>query len=161
MGAEGRTTSPTRSAALRHFDLPGTLDRWESGDKPLSYALYVPGSDVHTASHDLRCGWAAFAYAGARSVSDVEIIAVSEPKQSPFENSLSFFETADTDQLANWIASQNYRRLKAKEAGHGERAEQLARSVRDIEKAIGEIIDDPGFGFTITDTLTGWPEVDR
>jgi predicted ATP-binding protein involved in virulence len=95
--------------------------------------------------------WAAFAYAGVRSVSDVEITAVQEPKQSPFENSLSFLQTADTSQLANWIASQNFRRLKAKEAGHSERVEQLARSVRDIEAVIAQIVDDPDFGFVITD----------
>jgi predicted ATP-binding protein involved in virulence len=96
-------------------------------------------------------GWAAFAYAGVRSVSDVEITAVKEPKNSPFENSLSFLETADTSQLANWIASQNFRRLKAKEAGHNERAEQLARSVRDIEVVIARIVDDPDFAFVITE----------
>ena len=95
--------------------------------------------------------WAAFAYAGARSVSDVDITAVHEPKQSPFENSLSFVETADTSQLANWIASQNFRRLKAKEAGHHERAAQLAKSVRDIETVIAEIVGDPDFGFVISD----------
>ena len=96
-------------------------------------------------------GWVAFAYAGVRSVSDVEITAVHEPKHSPFENSLSFLATTDTSQLANWIASQNFRRLKAKEAGHVERAEQLARSVRDIESVVAQIVDDPDFGFVITD----------
>ena len=86
-----------------------------------------------------------------RSVSDVEITAVQEPRRSPFEKSLSFLETADTNQLANWIASQNFRRLKAKEAGHTERAEQLARSVHDIERVVAEIVDDSDFGFVITD----------
>jgi len=95
--------------------------------------------------------WAAFAYAGLRSVADVEITAIQEPRRSPFEKSLSFLQTADTNQLANWIASQNFRRLKAKEAGHAERAEYLARSVRDIETVIGRIVDDPDFGFVITD----------
>jgi predicted ATP-binding protein involved in virulence len=95
--------------------------------------------------------WAAFAYAGLRSVADVEITAIQEPKRSPFEKSLSFLQTADTNQLANWIASQNFRRLKAKEAGHAERAEQMARSVRDIETVIGRIVEDPDFGFVITD----------
>lgn len=95
--------------------------------------------------------WAAFAYAGVRSVSEVEITAIQEPKNNPFDNSLSFLETAETSQLANWIASQNFRRLKAKEAGHHERAAQLARSVRDIETVIAEIVGDPDFGFVISD----------
>jgi predicted ATP-binding protein involved in virulence len=98
-----------------------------------------------------KFGWAAFAYAGVRTVSDVEVTAIHEPSQSPFEGSLSFVETADTTQLANWIASQNHKRLKAKEAGHIERASQLAQSVRDIEKVIAEIVDDPDFGFVLTD----------
>ncbi|HEX3482978.1 MAG TPA: AAA family ATPase, partial [Kofleriaceae bacterium] len=98
-----------------------------------------------------RFSWAAFAYAGLRSVTDVEITAIQEPKRSPFDKSLSFLQTADTSQLANWIASQNFRRLKAKEVGHAERAEQLARSVRDIETVIAQIVDDPDFGFVITD----------
>lgn len=134
-----------------HLDRLGALARWESGDRPLGYALYVPGSDSPTEPGDPRCAWAAFAYAGVRSVSDVEITAIREPKQSPFENSLSFLQTTDTDHLANWIVSQNFRRLKAKEAGHDERAEQLARSVQDIEKVVAEIVGDPGFGFVITE----------
>jgi predicted ATP-binding protein involved in virulence len=128
----------------------GSLVRWHRG-RPL-YSTAAARFRVDEPS-DLRSsfGWAAFAYAGVRSVSDVEITAVQESKQSPFENSLSFVETADTSQLANWIASQNFRRLKAKEAGHDERSEQLARSVRDIENVVAEIVDDPTFGFVITD----------
>ena len=130
-----------------------TVDLWRSnGTPPIPY-----GSDAATFRTEdpperrSMFAWAAFAYAGVRSVSDVEITAIQEPKQSPFENSLSFLETADTNQLANWIASQNFRRLKAKEAGHHERAEQLARSVRDIEIVVAEIVDDPDFAFVITD----------
>jgi hypothetical protein len=92
----------------------------------------------------------AFAYSGTRSVADVRITAVQEPKNGSFENSLSFLKTADTNLLANWIVSQNYRRLKAKEAGDLEYADQLDRSVRRIEKVVGEIIEDPSFGFVIT-----------
>jgi len=116
------------------------------------YALHIKSFQTDSpADARLVFDWAAFAYAGARSVSDVEITAVHEPKQSPFENSLSFVETADTSQLANWIASQNFRRLKAKEAGHHERAAQLAKSVQDIETVIAEIVGDPDFGFVISD----------
>jgi energy-coupling factor transporter ATP-binding protein EcfA2 len=95
--------------------------------------------------------WAAFAYAGVRSVVDVKIASIKEPVVGPFENSLSFTQTADTEQLANWVANQNFRRLKAKEAGNQERADQLADSVRRIETTIGEIIGDECFGFDIND----------
>jgi predicted ATP-binding protein involved in virulence len=94
--------------------------------------------------------WAAFAYSGIRQVSEVHITAIQEPKLSPFANSLSFRNTADTDLLANWIVSQNYRRLMAKEAGDMEEAERLDRSVRRIEEIIADIVEDPSFGFVIT-----------
>lgn len=129
----------------------GHVDHWVSDGKPPRYSMAASGYRPDRPAEHLKFEWAAFAYAGVRSVSDVQITAVQEPKNSPFENSLSFVQTADTNQLANWIASQNFRRLKAKEAGHLERAEQLARSVRDIETVIGQIVDDPGFGFVITD----------
>ncbi len=100
--------------------------------------------------HLTTFGWAAFAYAGIRRVSEVHITAIQEPKSSPFKNSLSFLQTADTNLLANWIVNQNYRRLKAKEAGDREEADRLERSVRRIEKIIADIIEDPSFGFVIT-----------
>lgn len=91
--------------------------------------------------------WAAFAYAGARSVRDVQISAVQEPASGPLANSLSFQQTVDTNLLAHWIVSQNYRRLKAKEAGELAEAEQLAQSVRRIEEVIADLVGDPTFGF--------------
>lgn len=138
----GSTLVATNSGALSH---------WHP-HLPLRYASLASAFRVDDLP-DFRpaFGWAAFAYAGVRSVADVEITAIQEPKRSPFENSLSFLQTTDTSQLANWIASQSFRRLKAKEAGHIERAEQLARSVHEIETAIAQIVDDPDFGFVITD----------
>jgi predicted ATP-binding protein involved in virulence len=134
------------------FSLRGeSLLYWQNAAVSPRYAELAAMFSHGRAGVPFAFDWAAFAYAGVRSVSDVEIMAVQEPKQSPFENSLSFLETADTNQLANWIASQNFRRLKAKEAGHTERAEQLARSVRDIETVIGQIVDDTDFGFVLTD----------
>lgn len=129
----------------------GNVDYWETDGRPPRYSLAASGFRADAPADHLIFDWAAFAYAGVRSVSDVEIAGVREPRNSPFENSLSFLATADTGQLANWIASQSFRRLKAKDAGHIERAEQLARSVRDIETVIAQIIDDPDFGFVITD----------
>jgi predicted ATP-binding protein involved in virulence len=111
------------------------------GEGPAEYRVYSPVR-VQPA-----LDWAVFAYAGLRSVSDVTITAVQAPTNNALTNSLSFVETADTNQLANWIASQNFRRLKAKEAGQDERADQLAQSIRDIETVVGQIVDDPEFGF--------------
>jgi predicted ATP-binding protein involved in virulence len=128
------------------------IDHYEHGAELPRYSKVAAELWVDAPSHQRPVfSWAAFAYAGIRSVSDVRIIAIQEPKNSPFENSLSFLQPSDTNQLANWIASQNFRRLKAKESGNDERAERLARTIRTIESAIAEIIGDPGFGFVITD----------
>ena len=94
-----------------------------------------------------KLSWAAFAYAGTRKVESGHVGAISEPSSNPLENSLSFHHTADTRNLAQWIASQEFLRLKAKESGRSERAEQIARCVRAIEETIGTIIDDPSFAF--------------
>jgi hypothetical protein len=133
----------TRSTAeLSHYSPGSELSRY-------SYraANFLPDNPMgkQKAFH-----WAAFAYAGIRSMSDVHISAVQEPKISPFQNSLSFLQTTDTDLLANWIVSQNYRRLKAKEAGDLEDAEAFEQSVRRIERIIADIVEDPGFAFAIT-----------
>ncbi|MBC7977606.1 MAG: AAA family ATPase [Myxococcales bacterium] len=144
VGPFGGPTLPLnhRTGALTHLDSGGGWSRYSE-----SAAQFL------TQPVDARpkFDWAAFAYAGVRSVSDVQITSIQEPKQSPFDDSLSFVHTADTGQLANWIASQNFRRLKAKEAGHADRAEQLARTIRDIESVVAQIVDDPDFGFVITD----------
>jgi predicted ATP-binding protein involved in virulence len=132
----------------------GEMVYWEPAGKPPDSRYSAAAADYRSISFavsDPPFAWAAFAYAGVRSVSDVQITAVQEPRQSPFENSLSFLKTTDTSQLAHWIANQNNRRLRAKEAGNTERAEQLARSVRDIETVVAEIVDDPDFAFVITD----------
>src|SRR5262245_23048399 len=95
----------------------------------------------------VRMSWAAFAYAGTRMVESGRVASISEPLNSPLADSLSFHHTANTGNLAQWIASQEFLRLKAKESGRSDRAEQITRSVRAIEEAIARIIEDPSFVF--------------
>jgi predicted ATP-binding protein involved in virulence len=95
----------------------------------------------------MKMNWAAFAYAGIRKVESGHVQAISEPSVGALAGSLSFHHTSDTENLAQWIANQEFKRLKAKEAGRSERAEQIARSVRVIEEIIATIIEDPGFAF--------------
>lgn len=97
-----------------------------------------------------RFDWAAFAYAGMRQVSDVRLTAIQEPTYSPFENSLSFINTANTQRLAEWVANQDFKRLKAREAGKSERAVQLANSVAQIEAIVAEIVGE-SFAFDTND----------
>lgn len=134
------------------FDDRGPLARLAPSMFPTSYGdIAGEYRDGSAFGETVTFEWASFAYAGTRSVSDVAINSIKEPKQSPFENSLSFAQTADTQQLAQWITSQNFRRLKAKEAGNLERADYLARSIRDIESCVAQIVADPDFGFVVTD----------
>jgi energy-coupling factor transporter ATP-binding protein EcfA2 len=93
-----------------------------------------------------KAGWAAFAYAGTRRVGSGHVAAIAEPPD-PFAGGLSFHHTAGTADLAQWIASQEFLRLKAREAGRGERADQIARGVRAIEEILATIVEDPGFTF--------------
>ena len=135
---------PFNGGDLQYFSGQGPIVGYyqSSGDHPIhkyselsnNFALDIP-VDARP-----KFSWAAFAYAGMRSVSDAQVIAIQEPTYSPFENSLSFINTANTERLAQWIANQQFRRLKAKEAGHLERANQLERSILDIERVVAEII---------------------
>lgn len=84
--------------------------------------------------------WAAFAYAGMRSVEHVQITAIREPAENPFANSLSFVQTADSGRLANWIAGQEFKGLRAKEAGNSARAELYRQSIVDIAGVVSDII---------------------
>lgn len=107
-----------------------------------NYPRLAGGFDLKTpAEARPRFAWAAFAYAGVRQLEDGDVSAIREPSLSPFANSLSFVSTADTSQLANWIANQQFKRLKAKEAGRTERATQLAQSIQDIESVVSKIIE--------------------
>lgn len=100
-----------------------------------------------TQAENGRLKWAAFAYAGTRNVDSGHIEAIKEPSSDPLEGGLSFHDTANTRNLAQWVASQEFLRLKAKESGRHERAEQITNSVRVIEKTIAEIAEVPDFAF--------------
>lgn len=133
--AEGLAPMGIRAAVAQERPL-GPLDEYR-----IKATLHTgPGTST-------KMSWAAFAYAGTRKVENGHVAAISEPSSSPLDNSLSFHRTADTGNLAKWIASQEFLRLKAKESGRAERADQIARSVRSIEVAIGDIIEDPSFAF--------------
>lgn len=99
-----------------------------------------------------RFSWAAFAYAGMRTVVDGHVSAIQEPTTGPFQQSLSFEETANTVTLALWLANQQYKRLRAKESGDEQRAETIALSVEAIEQVVSRIIGaDFRFYFSVDD----------
>ena len=87
-------------------------------------------------------GWAAFSYAGARSVADTRVASIAEISDAPLMGALGFAATADSQRLAQWIANQHFQRLKAKDAGAAAQADAIEESIRRIERAIADIIGD-------------------
>ncbi len=95
--------------------------------------------------------WAAFAYSGKRTLERGSVKEIKEVTQSPFSDSLSFADVARTTELASWIVSQQFKRLKAQEVGRTDRAAQFGQSIRETERLIRQIIGDPEFRFITTD----------
>lgn len=83
--------------------------------------------------------WAAFAYAGERTVQEVRVQNIQDLDSGPLANSLGFHGASNSQQLAQWVANQEFKRLKALNAGQNDRAETIAESVRRIETAVGEV----------------------
>jgi energy-coupling factor transporter ATP-binding protein EcfA2 len=102
----------------------------------------APVIDLNRDAPHLAFDWAAFAYSGMRSLADGRVDAIQAPRTSPFEGSLSFDSSADSREFAQWITNQQFMQLKALNSGHSDRAAALGRSIKDIERAITEIIGD-------------------
>ncbi len=115
---------------LRLFGTPGAL---------ASYTQAVDTLGV-TAQALPRFEWAAFAYSGTRDLRRFHVESPKEPTRGPFEAALSFDQTVDAQQLAQWFASQDFKRLKAKDAGLDDHATALVRGIREIEGALGDAI---------------------
>jgi predicted ATP-binding protein involved in virulence len=129
---------------LRNFSGGNVVRYFDSGQHPLRDATQLAANfnfDVPIAAR-ARFSWAAFAYAGMRSVSEAKVTAIQEPTDSPFSSCLSFVQTADSKRLAQWIANQDFKRLKAKERGDTEKATQFEQAIRDIERGVSQIIGD-------------------
>lgn len=95
-------------------------------------------------------GWAAFAYAGMRSVGESSVSTISpEITQNPFTNCLSFSATSDSQLFSHWIASQDYRRLKAQDRGDQAGAQLARYSINVIGQTISRIIGE-SFGVEVS-----------
>ena len=135
---------------------PNAMARLFSGGRE---TVAVPGSTEGALSAPQKNTrpqrWAAFAYAGTRSLTSGRIRELRELEVDALENCLSFHGTANSEHLALWLAGQNYKRFTAKEAGDLSEAERLQRTMRDIERAIADIVDDPTFAFVTRSGLLG------
>ncbi len=126
------------------------IDSIDSGNRPHFLHQYYNQVKLPRNSQP-KFSWAAFAYAGVRSIGDVRVTSIQEPSWNPFLESLSFVSTANSERFTYWIVSQQFKRFKAMAAGRHQRAEQLASSIRKIEEAIAQIIEDQNFSFVTSD----------
>lgn len=92
-----------------------------------------------------KAKWAAFAYEGQRSLGSGELNSVKDPMGHPLYGALSF--ASDRDNLAQWIVSNEFRRLKAKDAGKEDKSQRFARTRERIESLIRDITGDETFAF--------------
>jgi energy-coupling factor transporter ATP-binding protein EcfA2 len=104
--------------------------------------------------------WAVFTYAGARGLRDVHISAITEMPAFGLENALTFEASVDATRLAQWIANQDYRRMKLQDGGKSDQARAVKESIARIERAVSTIIQ-ANFTFHISpDRLTPDVKVD-
>jgi energy-coupling factor transporter ATP-binding protein EcfA2 len=115
----------------------------------LPLCLYqLHASRVLDARHGMEFNWAAFSYSSMRSITDVRVSSIPNPRENHFDRSMGFDSPADSQALFHWVARQQFQRLKAKDEGNHERAEQIARGITDIEQAISDITGED-FGFVM------------
>ncbi len=84
--------------------------------------------------------WAAFGYSGLRDFEHVQVTAVAEPTGSPLQGALGFFGATNANSLAQWIANQQFKRLKALDAKLFDRARAIEESIQRIEAAVREVV---------------------
>jgi energy-coupling factor transporter ATP-binding protein EcfA2 len=115
-----------------------------------SYVVQKPGGVFETfnriaaaygsAPIQTAVGWAAFSYGAVASDTDTEVISVKDDKESPYAGCLQFTRTADPQRLAQFVANQKFKHLKAKEAGKGDLAVSYYESVERIEALVADIL---------------------
>lgn len=115
---------------LLESDTKGLLDAWRDDLEPAS----AFGPHQHA--------WAAFGYAGQRSLQRVELHELKEAPARVLNGSLSFgFATKeDTLRLSNWVANQQFTALKAAAAGDSQLSAKYRESLTRIERAISGVI---------------------
>lgn len=84
--------------------------------------------------------FAAFSYAGSRTISRYRLRAIQEPVNSPLEYALSFTQSTDAEQLVQWIANTKTKEALALARNDKELARRRALAIERIEGAIGRII---------------------
>lgn len=87
--------------------------------------------------------FAAFGYAGGRTLNSANLSAISEISSGPLQNAMSFDQTVNAATMVQWIANVKTKEAMAFRKGQMDRVERHAKSISRIESAISEIIDSP------------------
>ncbi len=162
--ASSRTVpgSADREAELRAAAIPGgSVLRNDSAAYGFGPAKELAwGGWLNAMRGDARVEWGLFTYAGSRGLREVHISAITDARFNGLRDALAFEATVEASRLAQWIANQDYRRMKLRDGGQAEKAEQVKESISRIEGAISEIIQ-AAFSFHLTaDRLTPAVRVD-
>ncbi len=94
--------------------------------------------------------WAAFAFGGEVGEYRARVQTISEDTSSPFDGILSFGHTNNAQRLAQFVANQKHRLLKAEKAKDKARVDTLSQSLVQIEHTISEIL---GLNFTFHESV--------
>jgi hypothetical protein len=87
--------------------------------------------------------WAAFGYSGHRTLQFANIRELKDPTGPPLAGSLAFGLASEQDslRLSSWLASQQFKALKATAAGDTTAAQRYGESLRRIEAAVRELTE--------------------
>lgn len=149
-------------ARRRHDGLPASETGLLLDDELDRVGFFGPQTNVDPVVRDwrnwrrgvrLNLSFAAFGYAGSRTMDEVRVTTIHELTDSPIDGALHFHATANSQMLAQWVANQEYQRLRLENAGETIRAAAVAESVKRIERAIQEIISTEFRFFTGLDDL--------
>lgn len=141
----GRYRSQAAKAEVTFHDGEQSLVLENSPDNTVARGAVALLSNLRNALDAQKAEWAAFAYEGQRSLGSGELHSVKDPTGEPLLGALSF--ASDRDNLARWIVSNEFRRLKAKDAGKEDKSQRFAHTRERIESLIRDITGDETFAF--------------
>lgn len=130
------------SGRLRCVDGSPVRKYWAS-DGEQAFREYRAGVMQWRIPSPQRYSFAAFAYSGVRTMSQVVVDAVRELTEPPLGQSLSFRQSANAREFAQWIANTHAKAGMAHRAGDLQGAEAYARTLGLIEKAVSEVLGGP------------------
>lgn len=104
-------------------------------DRINQYVLNRANSKIQGTTFD----FVVFTYSGNRNVQSIKIDGIRELTGNPFEGSLSFQNSTNTQLIVQWIANTITKVALAKAKNNMQRAEKLERNIKKITEVIAQI----------------------